>query len=289
MDWVASIRQAIDYMEEHLLDIKNADELTEEVYMSSFYLQKGFKILTGYTVAEYIRNRRLYLSALDVIADKEKLIDIAYKYGYETPESFTKAFSRFHGMPPIQLRKSPSKMNIFLPLKISIKIQGGNDMDFSVERMKAFKVIGFVREFPFDSSISYQEIPKFWDETIDKWLKPFWEGKKPENEIEEAVNHCGIGEFGLCYTNEKKNGTFNYMIGGTYTEGKIPAGMEVYEFPELDWAKFPCTMTTLQAVNTKIFQEWLPGNPEYEIAVDANIEWYGCDDEAAIWVPIIKK
>ena len=96
------------------------------------------------TPSEYIRNRRLYLAALDVLAGKEKVIDIALKYRYETPESFTRAFTRFHGVSPVQLKNSPQSLHVFLPLKITISITGGNKMeklDFTVSPMFGFKVI----------------------------------------------------------------------------------------------------------------------------------------------------
>lgn len=139
MEWTESLRSAIAYMEEHLLDDISADDVAEAVHISSFYMQKAFRIMTGYSVGEYIRYRRLYLAALDVITEKEKIIDLAYKYGYETPESFTKAFSRFHGMSPVQIRKDAFQIKTFLPLKIKLEIKGGNDMDVTVEKMNVLR------------------------------------------------------------------------------------------------------------------------------------------------------
>lgn len=296
MEWTESLRSAIRYMEEHLLDGISTENVADTVHISSFYLQKGFKIMTGYSISEYIRYRRLYLAALDVIADKEKVIDLAFKYGYETPESFTKAFSRFHGVSPMQLKGDSGRIKTFLPLKISILIQGGNDMDYVVEKMEGFKVIGFERDFTFDGG--YQEIPKFWDEFCEKYLKPLSESGKPGNEVEQVICDCMIGEYGVCIDDIGKDGKFRYLIAGTYKGGEVPKNMTVYEFPDMEWAKFCCTGSmpgALQSVNTKVFKEWLPGNPQYEIAMGMNIEWYSKGDisapdyESAIWVPVKKK
>lgn len=295
MEWITSVKKAIKYMDEHLMEPKCAENVANEVAISSFYLQKGFKIVTGYSVTEYIKNRRLYLAALDVIADKEKVIDLAFKYGYETPESFTKAFCRFHGVSPIQLKKDSSKIKVFLPLKIKITIQGGNDMDYVVEKMKSFKVIGFEREFDYDNS--YKEIPKFWDEFYQKYMTPLIK-KGKRGEVEETICNCRIGEYGVCIDDTGTEGKFRYLIAGIYTGGEVPQGMSVYEFPGLEWAKFSCKGPmpgSLQIINTKIFNEWLPGNDEYEIAMGANIEWYSNGDgsdidyESAIWLPIKRK
>lgn len=85
MEWTASLRKAIDYMEEHLLEDIGAEKTAQAVHISPFYFQQGFKIMTGYSIGEYIRNRRLYLAGLEVIKREEKIIDLAYKYGYDTP------------------------------------------------------------------------------------------------------------------------------------------------------------------------------------------------------------
>ncbi len=119
MEWLTSIRKAIDYMESHLEDNISAQDVADQVFMSSFFFQKGFSLMTGYGLGEYIRNRRLYLAALDLQKSDEKIIDIAFRYWYETPESFTKAFSRFHGVSPSQVREG-SPVKPFLPLKIEI-------------------------------------------------------------------------------------------------------------------------------------------------------------------------
>lgn len=295
VDWTESIRKSIDYIECHLMERDVLKDIPDVVFMSAFYLEKGFKMMTGYSMSEYVRYRRLYLAALDVIKNDQKVIDIAYKYGYDTPESFTKSFNRFHGVSPSTLKKDTSKMKVFLPLKIKVIIQGGNDMDFVVENMKSFKVIGFAKEFHYDTS--YKEIPEFWGEVFSKYVGPLMKKDKPESEIEKTICNCGVGEYGISL-GDVGNGIFKYMIAGVYTEGEVPEGMSVYEIPEAQWAKFACKGPlpgALQSVNTKIYNEWLPGNPDYEISMGYNIEWYSKEDQSsidydsAIWIPVKRK
>lgn len=296
MEWTECIKKTIQCLEAHLLDGDETYHVAAEVGVSAFYLQKGFRIMTGYSMAEYVRNRRLYLAALEIIADREKIIDIALKYGYDTPEGFSKAFSRFHGVSPMQLRKDTSKLHVFLPLKIKIEVQGGNEMDYIVEKEKAFKVVGFEREFSLDSS--HGEIPKFWDEFHAEYLTSLMRTGQPENEIKELIRRCNIGMYGVCIDDMDQDGKFRYMIAGPYTEGAIPEGMSVYEIPEMEWVKFICKGPlpgALQTINNKIYSEWLPGNTEYEIAQSINIEWYSegdmssIDYESAIWIPVKRK
>ena len=106
MDWVNAIQSAIEYIECHITDDISAEDVADYVHMSSFYFQKGFSMLCGYSIMEYIRNRRLALAGGELATTDEKVIDVAMKYGYNSPDSFAKAFSRFHGISPTMVRKS---------------------------------------------------------------------------------------------------------------------------------------------------------------------------------------
>ena len=296
MEWTESLRRAIGYMEEHLLEDIHPEDVAQHVHISPFYFQRGFRLMTGYSLGEYVRCRRLYLAALELIAGEERVIDLAYRYGYETPESFTRAFSRFHGASPAQLRSDPARIRPFLPLKIRIIIQGGDSMDYVVERMEGFQVIGFGREFT--DGAAYQEIPRYWDEFSEKYLERLFAGGGPRDDVDRAVCENMVGMYGVCLDDLGRGGTFRYLIAGPYRGGVVPEGMELFTFPDMEWAKFRCVGPmpgALQSVNTQIFREWLPGNHEFEIAAGANIEWYGEGDpsspdyESAIWIPVKRK
>ncbi len=295
MEWVTAIKESIRYMEEEMLNIKSPEEVADHVSMSSMHLQRGFQVMTGMSLGEYIRNRRLYLAAMELTGSDRKVIDVALKYGYETPESFTKAFTRFHNATPSQVRKNRKMIRPFLPLRVNIAISGGEKMDYSVEKNTApFKLIGFMREFHTDTS--YEEIPKFWDEVYEKYEFGTVQGKLPANEMEQAIYDYRIGEYGICVDDIGKSGRCRYMIGGLYRGGTVPAGLEIYEVPSHNWAKFRCIgpiPETLQVVNTHIWNEWLPGNNEFELDGNISIEWYSQsgkmsdqDYQSAIWMPV---
>ena len=296
MEWLTSIRAAIDYMEDHLVDGISAQDVADHVFLSPFFLQRGFALMTGVGIGEYLRKRRLYQAALDLRDTSDRVIDIALRYGYDTPESFAKAFSRFHGATPSQVRGGAAPA-VFLPLKINISIQGGSQMDYKIAPMFPFKVIGFQKVF--DNETAYAEIPKFWDEICEKYAYSVYAGNAPANPWEQAlVDNC-IGEYGVCI-DDIGGGQFRYLIAGKYTGGDVPEGMVLYEFPRGDWAVFNCVgpnPETLQRMNTRIFREWLPGNPDYELCGNATVEWYDCvngemtdpDYRSAIWIPVKPK
>lgn len=297
MEWSTCIKTAISYMEEHLLEEIGPTDVSSYIGISCMYLARGFQIITGYTLGEYIRNRRLYEAGKEIILQKSKIIDIAFKYGYETPESFTKAFTRFHGYTPNEVKKDPSLLRDFPPLHIEITIKGGNYMDYIVEKRSSFKLIGLSKEISFENS--YKEIPLFWDEVWSKYHTRLYAGEKPTTSVEQAILKYHIGEFGLCCAEETSPGKFKYYIAGYYEGGDVPVGLEVVELPELEWARFKCIgpmPKALQDVNTKIFKEWLPGNKDYEIYGKYDIEWYSSnqnpqaeDYHSEIWIPIKRK
>ena len=222
-----------------------------------------------------------------------KVIDLAYKYGYDTPEGFTRAFARFHGLSPMQLRAQPYRLKVFLPLIVEISVKGGSRMDFTIEKREAMRMIGFERTFSFEEA--YREIPGFWKEFCGKYCGQEAVREAGEEAVRQTVAECMVGEFGVCVEDEADMEHFRYYIAGAYQGGEVPEGMKVFEVPAGEWAKFRCIgpmPEALQTVNTRIFSEWLPGNKEFEAAFHINIEWYSGGDtesegyESAIWIPV---
>lgn len=299
MEWMSAIRKSLIYIEEHLKDEICAQDVSDIVYMSQVHFHNGFRVVTGYTVSEYIRNRRLYLAALELRDSDSKVVDVALEYGYETPESFSKAFTRFHGVTPASVKKG-SRIRTFLPLTVRLDVSGGDRMEVKIRNLFGFKVIGFPREFEYNTA--YEKIPQFWDEICAKYAGNVYAGNPPSNEYEKALMDNCIGEYGICIDDENiaGKGRFIYLVAGKYTGGVVPDGMMLYEFPQSEWAMFDCIgpiPDSLQSLNTRIFKEWLPANPDYEISGNANVEWYDCingektdsDYHSAIWIPVKRK
>ena len=128
MNWIESLTKAIHYIENNLTNEINVNDVADNVYASNDHFQRIFNLLTGITIGDYIRNRRLSLAGQDLIYADNKIIDVAMKYQYDTQESFSKAFTRFHGITPSGARKQSHRLKYFRPLTINIIIQGGFDM-----------------------------------------------------------------------------------------------------------------------------------------------------------------
>ena len=148
MEWMAIIGNSIQYIEAHIEEELSVERIARAVNVSPFYFQKGFAMLCGFTVAEYIRNRRLALAGNALVTTDEKIIDIALKYGYDSPDSFTRAFTRFHGATPVAVRRDGAMLKSFAPLKIKFSLEGGYLMDYRIEHKAAFTVIANAKEFP---------------------------------------------------------------------------------------------------------------------------------------------
>lgn len=127
MDTINCIQRAIDFIEDNICDDLSAEVISSQAYLSSFHFQRLFSVVCGVSIGEYIRNRRLTLAGLEIGRSDAKIIDIAFKYGYESPESFSRAFTRFHGISPMAARSQNEKLRLFS--KISVKsILGGSQM-----------------------------------------------------------------------------------------------------------------------------------------------------------------
>ncbi len=280
MNWTKILEDAIRFIEENITEDLTVSRIALEVNTSAFYFQKGFSMLCGYTVGEYVRMRRLSLAGEELVSTDIKVIDLAVKYGYDSADSFTKAFTRFHGSTPTDVRQNGANIKAFAPLHIKLSLDGGKTMEYRIEKKPAFKVMGVSKIIGYGNG--YSDIPKFWDDVL----------AKPENKL--------MGKYGVCLDDEIMGDQFRYMIADDYNEDLAKTeGLEVKVIPERTWAVFPCRGAmpqALQSVNTQVFNEWLPAS-SYEIDGGFNIEFYTDETKYAlgskdpeyyseIWVPV---
>ena len=270
--WNDGISSAISYIEEHLTEDLDINEIAGKAFVSSFYFQKIFNVLCGFTVGEYIRNRRLTLAAQELCGTDIKVIDIAMKYGYDSPDSFARAFTKFHGVTPSAARERDCMLNSVAPLKIKLTLEGGTMLEYKIMQKEQFTVMGISRKF--NTETSYREIPEFWQEHMNS---------------ENGKIVCGM--YGICIDSEGQD--FIYLIADNYSpESEIPEGFETRVIPAGTWAVFPChgaLPKSLQDVNTKIWSEWLPSCKAYKLAGNYNIEMYTEDSNySEIWIPVEK-
>jgi AraC-like DNA-binding protein len=120
MNWLQNISRAIQYIESHMTDDISIDEISSHANSSSSHFQFLFHLVFGMPIGEYIRNRRLSLAAQDLLKPNSRIINVAMRYQYDTQESFSKAFTRFHGVSPSKARQG--KIRLFSPLSINITI-----------------------------------------------------------------------------------------------------------------------------------------------------------------------
>ena len=272
--WIEGFQESIDFIEKNLTEELDIEDIAAKAALSPFYYQRIFGALCGVTVGEYIRVRRMTLAAQELNGKDVKVIDAAVKYGYDSPDSFSKAFQKFHGITPSQAKEPGALLRSFAPLHIRITMEGGTMMEYRIVEKAPFTIVGVKK--PFHSDSSYQEIPKFWDE----WLA-------------QGENRPIMGTFGVCL--DMKGKDFDYWIADLYFPWEdVPEGCETRVIPGSAWAQFPCTIKTLQDTNTRIWSEWLPALQGYSLAGEYDIEVYlppeeGSDDmKVYIWVPLKK-
>lgn len=298
MNWVDVINETLSYLEKNIMTVQGPKEVAMEVHVSASYLQNSFQMITGYTIGEYIRSRRLYLAAMELIEKDVKIIDLASKYGYETPESFTKAFSRFHDATPNELKKKNKPAKVFLPLKLKFSVKGADTVDVVIEKMPEFKVLGAAEIF--GNETSFEKIPGFVYDFINKYggelnAKDFYG---------ISVGDCDIitDEAGRPWAKEYEGITFDerflFLTGVDYKGGNIPEGLTVITIPETVWAKFKCRDNSAEAsqeMRRYIFGEWLFEADEYDLVDEYNIERYGVPNDTGdglhneIWLPVRRK
>lgn len=270
------VRSALAYIEAHITHELDIREIAKQACLSPFYFQRIFAALCGVGVGEYIRNRRLTLAGEELSRNNAKVIDIAAKYGYESPDSFNRAFQRFHGISPSAARRKGACLRAYGPVTIKQTLEGGNIMEYRIVEKPQFTVMGISRKF--DPETSYQQIPEYWTEIMGKPDCPL------------------MGMYGICMDPDGQDSEFDYWIADNYIPWQeIPAPCKPLVIPGGTWAVFPCKLKTLQDTNTKMWQEWLPGCREYKLSGSYNLEVYGppCKEDPGesyveLWLPVIK-
>ena len=288
MDWTEGIRRAIDYIEAHLTEEIDPAAVARCAACSSFYFQRVFAALCGMTMGEYIRARRLTLAGSELACSGTRVIDVALKYGYESPESFCRAFSRFHGVAPSEARRTGSRLKSLSRLTVQIALKGGSIMDYRIEEKAAFDILARVETHCIDSERQLNTIPDFWsrsraDGTIDSLLA---------HSIEDRI-------YGVCYGNSYAgNNCFEYGIAARCAADAVaPDGLCRRSIPARTWAVFPCTGPmpgAIQQLWHHICAEFFPSSA-YAPTCEMDIEVYSPGDMTApdyrseIRVPVKRK
>lgn len=288
MNWAEGIQNAVDYIEEHLADEIDYNIISSQAACSPYYFQKIFGILCGITVGVYIRNRRLTLAGSELKNTDIKVIDLALKYGYESPESFTRAFVRFHGITPSEARRSNAKLRSFSRLKVQIILKGGNYMDYKIITKDSFTVLEMTERHTVIGERNKNTIPEFWDRA------------HKDGSIEKLLKYASDSSFifGICYGNGHTDcESFDYSIAVECTpDTDPPNGFRVSVIPERTWVTAECTGAMPDAIQKlwhELCSEFFPTS-SYKPTCELDIEVYPEGDmtdenyKSQIWVPIVK-
>lgn len=292
MDWTSGLQRALDYVEEHITEPIDYGEVARAAYSSSFHFQRVFSAVCGYTLGEYIRRRRLSLAGSELACTGARVIDTALKYGYDTPESFSRAFVRFHGVPP-SAAKHGAALKSFSRLSAKLTLHGGTAMDYRIEKKEAFEVVLRKKFFPKAHEITTREIAKFWgdcqaDGTIPAVCKYI---HKPN-----IFDGCIIG-VSFDATNATQNSDFPYGIGVHYNGAEITEDyLTVETVPAHTYAVFQCRgkmPEAFQRVYKYICTEFFPAS-EYqpcgiEIESYPSADTQNPDYTCEVWIAVEKK
>lgn len=286
MDWIFYIQNAIDYIEDNILEAIDYNDVAEQIGFSNFHFHRTFALLAGMTANEYIRKRRLSMAGEELSMSNAKIIDIAFKYGYETPESFSKAFSRFHGFNPSEAKKSGTSLKKFSRFSIKVKVEGGKIMDYKIEEKGSMKFLTASKSFLNEiiNEKENREISDFWTESF-------------KNGTIETLKKSSVdgGIYGLCLPTSKESDSFKYGIGIKNTDIHRPIeNFEIWTVDPSMWAIFKCIGSDGQCIANmweRIFSEFLPASP-YKMTAQADLEYYYENNEnifCELWIPVERK
>ncbi|WP_167959078.1 AraC family transcriptional regulator [Anaerosporobacter faecicola] len=282
MNYLEQLNQALQYIEEHLDSTIDKEELAKITGYSFAYFQRTFSLLTNITLGEYIRRRKMTRAAIDLRNGEERILDIALKYGYDSADSFTRAFQQLHGITPSLARREGSTIKSYPPMTFHISIQGDTSLNYRFEKVHTMRIVGVKKVFvaPQENEGS---VDVFWNEV-------FSDGRYEQ--LCTLLMKEPKGVHGFMQVIDEN--TVEYTIG-VVTDEKPPENMEVYEVPEANYAIFEAKgpiHKTMADLWSRIFREWLPTSG-YRHAETVEIECFrnqgnrqAEDFQYEIWIPI---
>jgi AraC family transcriptional regulator len=291
VDFLKRMTEVIDYIEDNITEEIDFNDVSKIACCGVYQFGRIFSYVVGVSFAEYIRNRRLSLAALELQANGIKVIDTALKFGYQSPDSFTRAFREMHGVSPTEARSKSVTLKMFPRISFQISIKGAVEMDYRIETKDAITCVGRTYRQTKEQVKGGEGFATSWGLYLD--TKDESLGKTPNEAIRDdyKLYRAPMWQVGMSHVLD--DGNFEMSIGAQADGGNYP-GFVFFEIPAGQWAKFIAKEKSLDELYTKIFSEWLPSSG-YEHAMQYTVEIYhmdatnkGNDFTFEIWIPVRK-
>jgi len=290
MDLLKNMNEAMKYIEANLSDEIDFKMVARLAQCSEYHFKRMFSFLAGITLSEYIRRRRLSLAAFELTNGNIKIIEVAIKYGYSSPDSFTKAFQQLHGITPSEARNNGQQLKAYPLMTFQLSIRGGTEMNYRIEQKEAFKIIGIKKRVPIVFEGENPEITEMWKSlTVEKIEQLKKLSNVEPNGIIQASTNFSEGRM------EEKGELDQYI--GVATTKECPENFSKLEVPDLTWAIIESTgpfPSALQETWGRIYSEWFPSS-NYQITEGPEILSIKTKDltsssvKSEIWIPVMKK
>lgn len=281
MEWVERLNQSIKYIEEQLTGEIDYEQLGRIACCSAYHYQRMFTYMAGISLAEYIRRRKMSLAAVDLQSGKERVIDIAEKYGYQSPTAFNRAFQSFHGIAPSSVKNEGTSVRSFSPIIFQITVKGATKMNYRIETKESFRIIGVSRPLEKEIENNFMVVPGMWQNAVTDGTV---------QKLAALMDTPPMGLLGVSVCNDEEQWKYFIAVSSTKTNDEF----EEYLIPASTWAIFSGSGTnqSIQELEKQIVTEWLPASG-YEYANAPDIEVYiNPDPENAqyeVWIPVNKK
>lgn len=294
MDSLQQLNAALDYIERRLEEEIDIAEAARIAVCSEYHFRRVFSFLAGVPLSEYVRRRRLTLAADELTQGTGRIIDIALKYGYGSPDAFTKAFCSLHGVTPAEARGSGVPLKAYPRMSFRLTVQGGDPMDYRIESKEAFRVAGLMKRVPVIYEGVNPHIAEMWQSLTPERIAALKElsDTDPQGLISAS---CHFSEARLD-TGADDHGQLDHYIGAATTKAaeKLEPEWQVLEVPAGLWAVFTAVgafPSALQDIWGRIYSEWLPSS-RYEVAPGPEMLWNEHKDtsrpdyRSEIWLPV---
>jgi AraC family transcriptional regulator len=298
MEWLDRLNDALAYMEDNLDGEISYEQAARLACSSVYQFQRMFPYIAGIPLSEYLRRRRMTKAAFD-LQHGDKVLDVALRYGYESPTAFNRAFQSVHGITPSAAQKSDTVLKAYPRIGFQISIKGEMEMEYRIVKKESFRIVGVRDPINIAPLATKSDLGKDFDpaevEDAFKRIPTFWKETTENGKLAEICTMIGSEPMGLLGVSDctDEGGSGNYYIAAA-TDKPVSVGMYEFTVPANTWAIFPGSglPSSIQDLMRRIYAEWLPTSG-YEWANSPDIEVYLDNNPTnmkyEVWLPVVKK
>lgn len=268
MNIYKSLNQAIKYIEDNIENKIEYKKVAQILGMNEYTAQTAFYVLCNISISDYIRKRRLSNAGCDLFNTNQTVLDTAIKYQYNSGVAFSRAFEKFHGIKPSEVKQNPQGLKVYSRIEFDENVKEKNTIEYSIQEKEELILYGIGKNT--NNENIHIDAPKLWEEKLKQYEEKYGHFDYGMTSYDDRFN-CEECKYWVLYNKEIPEKEFEKIV--------IPKGKWIVIKINSQEAK------DIQEVTNKFYKEFVPST-NYTLKEIPELEYYH-DDITEFMIPIV--